>query len=601
MTASDEAARDETARDETTRDETASDIPPVMGPLPKFTERFVRLIDIERHQIRTVKLTVSDGRIAAIEDESEMDTEELPLALPGYVDAHVHIESSMLVPSEFARLAVVHGTVATVSDPHEIANVLGIPGIDFMIDNGRKVPFKFFFGAPSCVPATTFETAGAVIDARQIGELLQREEILYLSEMMNYPGVLARDPEVKAKLAHAAKLGKPIDGHAPGLRFDDAASYADAGITTDHECVSLDEAVDKIGCGMKILIREGSAAKNFDALFPLIKRFPGQVMFCSDDKHPDDLVRGHIDEMVRRSLARGVGLFDILQAACIEPVRHYKLPVGTLRLGDPADFQIIDRLSSFRTLETVIGGQIVARDGVPLFGSVPCAAINRFECQPTSPGDFVVPATSELAARCGIEPEKHDALTDGNDAQTVRVRVIEAIDRSLLTGETKTTLPITSGIVRTDRDRDLLKLVIVNRYRPAPPAIAFIHGFGLRRGAIASSVSHDSHNILAVGGDDDEIAEAVNEVIRHRGGIVATDGKAREALPLPIAGLMTAAPGTEVAADYKRIDRFVKDHLGSRLTAPFTTLSFMSLLVIPKLKLSDLGLFDCTTFKLVGQ
>ncbi len=560
-------------------------------------ERTANLIDIEGRRIGPYRIVVEDRRIAALEPLPGADEASLPYALPGYVDAHVHIESSMLVPSEFAKLAVAHGTVATVSDPHEIANVVGVAGVDFMIENGRRVPFKFFFGAPSCVPATAFETAGATIDAAAIGELLARDEILYLAEMMNYPGVLAGDPEVLAKLRHAEATGKPVDGHAPGIRAAEANAYAAAGITTDHECVSIEEAIDKLNAGMKILIREGSAAKNFDALFPLIDRFPGRIMFCSDDKHPDDLLHGHIDELVRRSLAAGADLFLVLAAACLTPVRHYGLPVGTLRVGEPADFQIIDNLTDFKTLETVIDGQPVASQGEPFFASVACQPINRFECHPKQVEDFLVSATSPAGERSGIDPAK---ASDGSP-DSVSVRVIEAIDRALVTGERTVELPLRRGHVLTDPARDILKLTVVNRYQDAPPAVAFIHGFGLKLGAIASSVGHDSHNILAISGDDESLCRAVNRVIGVRGGIAAIDGSEGHLLPLPIAGLMTDRPGTDVAAEYQAIERFVKQRLGCPLTSPFTTLSFMALLVIPSLKLSDLGLFDCGTFRLLGQ
>jgi len=542
-------------------------------------ERIANLIDIEQRRIYPVRIRVANSRIVAIEPLGDAEDAQLPYALPGFVDAHVHIESSMLVPSEFARLAVVHGTVATVSDPHEIANVLGTAGVDFMIDNGNQVPLKFFFGAPSCVPATLFETAGATIDADEIGRLLRRDEIVYLAEMMNYPGVLGGDPQVLAKIAHASALGKPVDGHAPGLVGEQAAVYAAAGISTDHECVTLAEAVGKIAVGMKILIREGSAAKNFEALFPLIDRYPGRVMFCSDDKHPDDLLRGHLDELVRRAVARGADLFHTLTAACITPVEHYRLSVGLLRSGDLADFQIVSNTAQFENIETFIDGKSVSTRGVTDIPSVNCETVNRFVCEPKIAADFIARAACH--------------------AGTATVRVIHALDRSLVTNELAESMVVENGQVIAAPHRDLLKLTVVNRYHQAPPAVAFIHGFGLRRGAIASSVGHDSHNILAVGVDDDSICRAVNRVIENRGGIVAIDNEMEHILPLPIAGLMTPRDGTAVAADYQRIDHFVKTTLGSPLTAPFTTLSFMALLVIPKLKLSDLGLFDCETFALV--
>ena len=542
-------------------------------------ERLANLIDIENRRIFPARIRVADTQVVAIDPLGNSPDAELPYALPGFIDSHVHIESSMLVPTEFARLAVVHGTVATVSDPHEIANVLGVAGVDFMIANGHQVPLKFFFGAPSCVPATSFETAGATIDADAIAALLARDEIVYLAEMMNYPGVLSGDSTVMTKIAHAVAVGKPVDGHAPGLMGEQAAIYAAAGITTDHECVTLAEAIGKIAVGMKILIREGSAAKNFDALFPLIDRYPGCTMFCSDDKHPDDLLHSHIDELVRRALNGGADLFHILTTACITPVKHYRLPVGLLRVGDPADFQIVNNATEFKNVETVIQGKPVSQHGVTNIKSFPCESINHFDCQPKVPSQFAVPRV-------------------GNDT-TTKVRVIQAIDRSLVTGEFTETLNVIDGYVQPAPDRDILKLTVVNRYQSAPPAVAFINGFGLRKGAIASSVGHDSHNILAVGHDDESICRAINLVIENRGGIVAVSGKTELLLPLPIAGLMTQADGATVAAEYQKIDRFVKHDLGSPLTAPFTTLSFMALLVIPKLKLSDLGLFDCETFSLI--
>ena len=550
--------------------------------MPLVTDRRANLIDIPNRRIYAARIRVDGERIAAIDPLAQKADPSLPYALPGFVDAHVHIESSMLLPSEFARLAVVHGTVATVSDPHEIANVLGVAGVEFMIANGNQVPLKFFFGAPSCVPATAFETAGATIDADAIAELLARDDVPYLAEMMNYPGVLAGDQQVLTKIGHAIGLGKPIDGHAPGLRGPQAAAYAAAGISTDHECVSLQEALDKIDAGMQILIREGSAAKNFDALFPLIDHFPDRVMFCSDDKHPDDLLRGHINELVRRALARGANLFHVLTAACLNPVRHYRLPVGQLRVGDRADFQIINNLDQFETLETFIDGVAVAEAGRSHIESVPCELLNHFACAPKTAEHFAAVAPDWATAE-------------------VRTRVIEAIDRSLVTGERTVELPVVAGHVHSSPQRDILKLTVVNRYHDAPPAVAFIHGFGLHRGAIASSVGHDSHNILAVGTDDEALCRAVNLVIEHRGGIVALDAQEQHVLPLPIAGLMSDRDGVQVAADYERIDRFVKATLGSPLTAPFTTLSFMALLVIPKLKLSDRGLFDCETFSLLAS
>lgn len=509
-----------------------------------------------------------------------MDIEPLqqadgPYFLPGFIDAHVHIESSMVVPSEFARLAVQHGTVGTVSDPHEIANVLGIPGVHFMIENGRQVPFHFAFGAPSCVPATTFETAGAEIDVDGIRQLLAMPEVSYLAEMMNYPGVLHKDEAVLAKIAAAHAAGKPVDGHAPGLKGQEAQQYAAAGISTDHECFTLEEARHKAKLGMKIIIREGSAARNFDALIPLIREYPGQIMFCSDDKHPDSLLEGHINLLVAEAIARGYDLFDVLRAACVHPVAHYGMGTGLLRPGESADFILVENLRQFNVLETWIKGTCVYREGQSLIDRVPVQAPNHFNRQPLPASAFRVKAEGPT------------------------MQVIEAIDGSLITGQA--TLPplVRTGLAVSDPERDLLKLTVINRYHEAAPQMAFIRGFGLKQGAIASCVGHDSHNILAVGTDDELLARAVNLVIANKGGISAVGSETEQVLPLPVAGIMSDKDGFEVAGAYQAIDRFARLELGSPLRAPFMTLSFMALLVIPDLKLSDKGLFSGQQFEFV--
>lgn len=534
-------------------------------------------VDLFAEKVEPRMVEVREGKIARITPVSGAVTPECYL-MPGFIDAHVHIESSMLVPSEFARLAVVQGTVATVSDPHEIANVLGTAGVDFMLDNARQVPFKFFFGAPSCVPATSFETAGAVLDAAAVKALLDRDDIRYLSEMMNFPGVLQGDPEVMEKIAAARAKGKPIDGHAPGLRGEEARRYAEAGeaggvvISTDHECFTREEALDKLACGMKIIIREGSAARNFDALVSLLADHPDEMMFCSDDKHPDSLVEGHINVLVRRALQQGLPLFHVLKAACLNPVLHYGLPVGLLREGDPADFVLVNDLSSFQVLETYIDGVRVAADGQTAIERVTVTPVNHFVCQPRQPRDFALPA-----------------------AGTGALRVIRALDGALITEMESAAPRDVGGHVEADPGDDLLKIAVVNRYGPARPAVAFIRGFGLREGALASSVAHDSHNLIVVGTRDDYLAEAVNLLIAQEGGISATGPAGRAVLPLPVAGLMSADDGYAVAAQYSELDALAK-RMGSPLRAPFMTLSFMALLVIPKLKLSDRGLFDGERF-----
>ncbi|MCX2739585.1 adenine deaminase [Pontibacter anaerobius] len=530
------------------------------------------IIDIPNKEVYQGTVHVSNGRISKIVREA---TDSSHYILPGFVDAHVHVESSMLVPCEFARLAVPHGTVATVSDPHEIGNVLGIKGVEYMVENGKKVPFKFYFGAPSCVPATPFETAGAEITAADIEKLFQRQEIKYLAEMMNWPGVLNRDPDVMEKIALAKKYAKAVDGHAPGLMGEQAAKYAAAGITTDHECFTAEEALDKLAVGMKILIREGSAAKNFEALIPLLPKHYRNIMFCSDDKHPDNLVEGHINLLVKRALAKGNDLFHVLQAACVNPVEHYKLEVGLLREGDAADFILVDNLESFNVLATYINGELVAENGTSNIQFTPSEEINNFETDVKVAQQFEVPV---------------------GDAD--KIRVIEAFDGQLITKQVWATPRVENGFILSDVAQDVLKITVVNRYQNTIPAVAFIKNVGLKQGAIASSVGHDSHNIIAVGVDDESIARAVNLIIGAKGGVAAVGMGREELLPLPVAGIMSAQDGYKVAEAYAAIDSMSKE-MGSSLESPFMTLSFMALLVIPSLKLSDQGLFNGDTFKFV--
>jgi adenine deaminase len=595
-----------------------------------------RLVDILQRNIYPAVVTIEAGRIqsitplstAAPADAAEPAPiplpDNAPYILPGFIDAHVHIESSLLIPAEFARLAVTHGTVATVSDPHEIANVCGQAGVEFMIRNGNSVPFYFNFGAPSCVPATRYETAGATLEAAKVAHLLARDDIKYLSEMMNFPGVLHKDPEVMAKINAAHRVGKPIDGHAPGLRGEKARQYINAGISTDHECTTAEEALDKLQAGMQILIREGSAARNFEALIGLLNDYPNQMMFCTDDCHPDYLVAGHINRLCARAVAGGIDVFKVLRAACVNPVIHYRLDSGLVRPGHYADLILVEDLRNFRVLTTIIRGMVVAEDGVSHIPSSPPIPepINYFHCNPHTPEDFAYILNKW-----------------GEEENVEQVYVIEALDGQLITnrlivpvadcipadGVPAGSLPAGSlpadclpgeGRLNANPDKDILKIVVVNRYQPnRPVAKSFIRGFGLKRGALASSVAHDSHNIVAVGVDDDSICRAVNLVIARQGGLSCVDPGAPNSnygefatirptpptefiLPLPVAGLMSTDPGLTVAENYSAIDRLAKD-LGSPLAAPFMTLSFMALLVIPHLKLSDLGLFDGDKFALL--
>jgi adenine deaminase len=523
------------------------------------------LVNIRERKIIPSLLEVKDGRITSIEEIGEACEHYI---LPGFIDAHIHVESSMLVPSEFARLAVRHGTVATVSDPHEIANVLGLKGVDFMLENATHSPFKFYFGASPCVPATPFETSGAVLDVEAVEKLLKNPKIKFLSEVMNFPGVIANDADMMAKIALAKEYKKPIDGHAPGLMGDDLTTYIDAGISTDHEAFSYEEGLEKLQKGMKILVREGSAAKNFEALHQLIDAHHENMMFCSDDRHPNDLLRGHINDMVSRAVALGHNLFDVLEMACLNPVKHYDLDVGTLQVGDAADFIIVSNLEEFQVLQTYIAGELVAENGNSKLESLPFEVLNKFEAKPKTAKDFYL-------------------------SECENIEVIQVVDHELMTYE---------KVLHDGLEDDVLKIAVINRYKDiAIKGIAHVRGFGLKEGAIASSVAHDSHNVIVVGCSDAAMAEAANLVINAKGGVSAVSGSESYLLELGVAGIMSSADGFEVANRYEAIDGFVKETLGSQLSAPFMTLSFMALLVIPEIKLSDKGLFDGRSFHFIAS
>lgn len=528
-------------------------------------------IDLVKRQINPSRIEIAEGRIKSIVPADAKDCQHY--ILPGFLDAHVHIESSLMIPSEFARMAVIHGTVGTISDPHEIANVMGVFGVEYMLRNAEKVPFHFHFGAPSCVPATEFETAGDRIDSKGVDYLMKRDDIWYLAEVMNFPGVLAGDDELLKKIESAKKARKPVDGHAPGLRGKDAAAYAAAGITTDHECFTLPEALDKIDAGMKIQIREGSAARNFDALHTLLTTHPDKVMFCSDDKHPDSLLEGHINLLVLRALKLGHDLFDVLNAASKNIRDHYNLPVGMLQPGDRADFIIVNNTIDFEVLATYVNGIKVAENGKTLIHSVAEEAENRFHQRNVALEEFFIPAVAE------------------------KVKVIEALDGQLITNcISESPLVDETGNCVSDTERDILKLAVVNRYKEAPPALAFINSLGLKKGAIASSVAHDSHNIVVAGCNDEDMQRAVQLLMKTSGGLCAVCGDEDHVLPLPVAGLMSTSDAWEICETYTALDQYVKHSLGSPLRAPFMTLSFMALLVIPSIKLSDRGLFDGDRF-----
>lgn len=530
-------------------------------------------IDISKREIYPADILIENGIIISITPCIEAPDHYI---MPGFVDAHIHIESSMLIPTEFSKLALVHGTIGTVSDPHEIANVLGIKGIDFMIENAKLSPLKCLFGAPSCVPATSFEHSGASISADDIHQLLSRDDIGYLSEMMNFPGVLNNDEEILKKISSARFFNKPIDGHAPGLLGNDAKTYISHGISTDHECTSLQEALDKISYGMKILIREGSAAKNFDALHPLISLFPHMCMFCSDDKHPDSLLEGHINILVKKAIHLGYDLFDVLSIACVHPVKHYSMPIGLLNIGDPADFIIVDSLIDFTVKSVFINGEQVVQNGT-LDCTIPSVSYN----------DMSICNTKNITEK--------DIILYGESSL---VHVIEAIPGQIVTGRSLYKMESIDGILRSSTTDDILKIIVINRYSDSKPAIGFIKGFGLKCGAIASTIAHDSHNIIAVGVDDTSIMKAVNALIEEKGGI-SLYNNTLSVLPLDIAGLMSSQDAHTVANRYIEIERLVKQ-TGCTMPAPYMALSFMALLVIPTLKLSDIGLFDGEIFECIN-
>lgn len=529
-------------------------------------------IDIRNRQIYPALVKVSGQKIASIK---KLEEAQQQFILPGFIDAHIHIESSMVSPAAFSQAAAVFGTVATVSDPHEIANVCGMEGIYYMIHNAQKAAVKIHFGAPSCVPATFFETAGAIISKEDIKTLMQDPDIYYLAEVMNFPGVLNNDPELIAKIAAAKAAGKPADGHAPGLRGTAAAQYIAAGMSTDHECTTIEEALDKLAHGMKILIREGSAAKNFDALVPLFKTHAQQLMFCSDDKHPDELVKGHINQLVARAITAGYDLFDVLHAACLAPIDHYQLKVGDMRIGAPADFIVVEDTNAFKVLKTYINGQLVAENGQSLEVYTRPDLINHFNRGPVQASDFSMQVDATLSE--------------------ISVNSIVALDGQLITLSEAATLTVINGAIGTDLKQDILKIAVVNRYQEAPVSIGFIKNFGLQYGAIASSVAHDSHNIVVVGVDDQSMSEAVNAIIAHKGGISLSNQTKTLCMPLPIAGLMTDKSAAEAAAEYELLDRAAKQ-TGTKLKSPFMTLSFMALPVIPSLKMTDKGLFNVDSF-----
>lgn len=526
------------------------------------------IVDVQNNEIFAGKITVSNGKIQNIEKVDEkFDT----YILPGFIDSHIHIESTMLVPSQFARTAVKNGMIAVLADPHEIANVLGIKGIKFMIKDGSKVPFKFYFAAPACVPATTFETAGAKLDTLEMKKLLKSDKIKNLGEMMDFPGVINENKKTLTKIRLAKHYKKPIDGHAPGLSGEDLTQYINSGISTDHEAYTAKEAIEKINKGMKILIREGSAAKDFEALKSIIPKHCDSCMFSSDDRHPHNLIEGHINLLVKRALQEGYDLMSVLKCACVNPVHHYKLDVGLLQKGDNADFIEIDNFENINILKTVIDGKIVCENNWSLIPKVRTSKINNFRAKRKKIKDFEV-----------LDEHK-------------KIKVIEAINGQLITKCSIEEPKVVDGKLVSDTERDILKIAVINRYKNTKPIVGFIKNFGFKRGAIAASVAHDSHNIIAIGATDKELTEAVNLIIKNKGGLAVVNGIKNKIIKLPVAGLMTTNGAFKIANEYIELEKEAKE-LGTSLEDPFMTMSFMGLLVIPDLKISDKGLFDVTQF-----
>lgn len=544
------------------------------------SEKGGRKFDVKSLKVQSSKFKEKIGEIIEIHKLEKADD---ILIMPGFVDAHIHIESSMLVPSRFAEMAVVHGTVATVSDPHEIANVLGRDGIEYMVKDGKRVPFKFFWTAPACVPATEFETSGYKIATEQIQKMLAQSNFVGLSEVMNFPAVIQDDEETMKKIGAAKKYQKPIDGHAPLLSGADLKKYIAAGISTDHECLTAKEALEKIKLGMKIWIREGSAAKNLAELMPIIKDNPNMCGLCSDDLHPDDLNKGHINLLVKRLLANNIDPIIALRLANLNIIKHYNLPVGLLQTGDPADFIVVDNLKDFNILQTWIKGQLVAKDGQSLIKPQPRRIKNNFKTKFKKLGDI----------RIKYQENGNSTKTQNLTPNTCAVNVIEAIDGQLVTRKSSAKLAIDErGNVLPDVTQDILKIVVADRYGKNNVQVGFIKNFGLKTGAIAASIAHDSHNIIAVGTNDTDLVAAVNEIIKIRGGVlVINKKKLNNRLNLNIAGLMSTRHGKVVGKKYKRLKKNVKK-MGSNLIDPFMTMSFMALPVIPELKITDRGLFD---------
>lgn len=524
------------------------------------------LVDVFTEDVYPAEVTF-DKEIVSIQ---KIDQEQSLYILPGFIDSHIHIESSMLCPSRFAEAAIPHGTTCTISDPHEIANVVGMEGIEYMIKDAQVL--KVYYTAPSCVPATAFETSGGTITDKDIDTLFKRYNLISLGEVMNFPGVILKNYEIMKKIAVAKKYEKPIDGHAPGLSGADLKAYCDQGISTDHECTSLEEAQEKQNLGMKIMIREGTAPKNLKALLGLDY---DRCFLVSDDLHAEDLQKGHIDCLLKKAVSHGIDPVKAVKMVTINPAEHYSLNNGVIAPQRAADIVLVDDLSQFSVKKVFIDGVLQAVDGKPLFTVNPIQLKSTLSTTRVSPSDYAV----------------------RSENPTVKVRVITVVEGQLCTKASEAYLSCENGVVLTDTEQDILKLAVVERYGHNRIAIAFVRGFGLKEGALASSVAHDSHNIICVGVSDRCMAEAVVTLRDIEGGIVSCNTETRF-LKLPVGGLMSYEPVDTVAEYHKEVEEYAQK-MGCTLENPFMQLSFLALLVIPELKLSDKGLFDSERFAFV--
>ncbi|MCF8357528.1 MAG: adenine deaminase [Prolixibacteraceae bacterium] len=534
---------------------------------------------IEGNIVDVVKREIFKGRIFFENNISKIErieyVNDTNFILPGFIDAHLHIESTMLTPVEYSKIALKHGVIAAITDPHEIANVCGIDGINYMIDNAKKTPMKIYFGAPSCVPATPFENNGAIISAKEIEALFKSKKCFQLSEMMNFPGVINDDKDVWEKIKVAKKYNRKIDGHAPLLSGEGLKKYIEAGISTDHETTKLDEALEKIKDGMKIILRNSSASRDFLHLISLIETHPNKTMMCTDDCHPDDLEKGYINEMVKTAIEKGYNVFDVISIASKNAKDHYGTETGLLQLYDPADFIVIDNFKNFNIKKVFVNG-IEQLNEDPIKKQNPKnEIINNFHQNKIFLNDVRFPSKNK------------------------KINAIRIIEDSIITKKEKYQIKENVEYFESETEDDILKIVIVNRYKKAKPTVGFVNGFNLKKGAIGSSVAHDSHNIVVIGVSDKEICKAISSIQESKGGLVAVNGNETHLLPLPIGGIMSDKSCEEVSRQYKSLNNIAKE-MGCKIHAPFMTLSFMSLLVIPEIKIGDMGLFDVNKFSFIN-